>query len=61
MQADDDMEASSTSGDRDTVKDNDELLAGAGKTGSVSMNEGVASGNAHPNDDWKEVTVNKSK
>jgi len=57
----DDMESSSTStsGDGDTVKDNE--LAGAYNTGGVSMNEGVASGNAHTSDEWKEVRLNKRK
>jgi len=36
-------------------------LAGAGNTGSVSLNEGVASGNAHPSEERQDVEVNKNK
>ena len=45
---DEEMDASSSSSDGSTVRDiNNQLLAGEGNTGSVSV-KGAASGNAHP-------------
>ena len=36
-------------------------VMGNGNTGSLSMNEGVASSNAHPTDEWNDVRIKKRK
>jgi len=60
---DEEMDASSSSSDGSTVRDiNNQLLAGEGNTGSVSV-QGVASGNAHPgtsDGEWCKVKRKRS-